>query len=608
MLYAQDHWGLLLVFQAMDAAGKDGTIKHVTSGVNPQGCNVTSFKQPSSEELDHDYLWRYMRNVPARGQIGIFNRSYYEEVLVVKVHEELLARQKLHPSLITKKIWEERYEDIGNFERYLDFAGRVAKHVALFLAYGTAGALLVSLAGLIWLGIAGKPDLKPWHEAVLTEEFTRADANRIRDFDSYRQLEDRLFAELKREVYDRVGERDQRLLNRFSRGSRADPTSYPENGNRSYELPAQQPRAAVLVVHGLSDSPYMLRDFADKLHDRGCWVIGLRLPGHGTAPSGLKSVVWQDWAAALRLAARDLKRRAGADVPLYLVGFSTGAALSVEYSLARLEGEDLPRPEGLVLLSPAIGVDPMAALAIWQGRLAAIPGLEKLAWVDIAPEYDPYKYNSFAVNAGQQIHELTQVIDERITRLAKAGPVTGFPRTLAFQSVADATVSPVAVIRVFLGRLAAESHEVVAFDINRHAEVEPLLRPDARNPADRLLGGEAWPFDVTLLTNADPGSASLVALHRAAGSAAVSSEATNLAWPRGLFALSHVALPIPPDNPIYGAERPPDSPTVYLGRVELLGEQGMLAVPASALGRLRFNPFYSYVEERTERFLGLSSR
>jgi PPK2 family polyphosphate:nucleotide phosphotransferase len=119
ILYAQDHWAVLLVFQAMDAAGKDGTIKHVTSGINPQGCQVTSYKQPSSEELDHDYLWRYMRSVPARGQIGIFNRSYYEEVLVVKVHQELLARQKMHPSLVTKKIWEKRYEDIGNYERYL---------------------------------------------------------------------------------------------------------------------------------------------------------------------------------------------------------------------------------------------------------------------------------------------------------------------------------------------------------------------------------------------------------------------------------------------------------------------------------------------------------
>jgi PPK2 family polyphosphate:nucleotide phosphotransferase len=128
MLYAQDHWALLLVFQAMDAAGKDGTIKHVTSGLNPQGCEVTSFKQPSAEELDHDYLWRYMRHVPARGQVGIFNRSYYEEVLVVKVHQELLTNQKLPPSLVTKNIWNERYEDIAHFEQYLTRNGvRVLK-------------------------------------------------------------------------------------------------------------------------------------------------------------------------------------------------------------------------------------------------------------------------------------------------------------------------------------------------------------------------------------------------------------------------------------------------------------------------------------------------
>jgi PPK2 family polyphosphate:nucleotide phosphotransferase len=125
MLYAQDHWAVLLVFQAMDAAGKDSTIKHVMSGINPQGCRVTSYKQPSSEELDHDFLWRYMRNVPGRGLIGIFNRSYYEEVLVVKVHQEHLKRQKLHPSLVTKKIWQQRYEDIASYERYLHRNGVV---------------------------------------------------------------------------------------------------------------------------------------------------------------------------------------------------------------------------------------------------------------------------------------------------------------------------------------------------------------------------------------------------------------------------------------------------------------------------------------------------
>jgi len=118
MLYAQDRWSLLLVFQAMDAAGKDSTIKHVMSGVNPQGCQVSSFKQPTSEDLDHDFMWRYVRRLPERGRIGIFNRSYYEEVLVVRVHPEILQRQKLPPALVGKTLWDERLADIARFEDY----------------------------------------------------------------------------------------------------------------------------------------------------------------------------------------------------------------------------------------------------------------------------------------------------------------------------------------------------------------------------------------------------------------------------------------------------------------------------------------------------------
>lgn len=118
-LYAQDKWAVLLIFQAMDAAGKDGTIKHVLSGVNPQGCQVFSFKSPSAEDLDHDFLWRCMKCLPNRGHIGIFNRSYYEETLVVRVHPEFLVKQRIPRSLITKRIWQERFEDIRAFERYL---------------------------------------------------------------------------------------------------------------------------------------------------------------------------------------------------------------------------------------------------------------------------------------------------------------------------------------------------------------------------------------------------------------------------------------------------------------------------------------------------------
>ena len=133
-LYAQDKWALLLIFQAMDAAGKDGVIKHVMSGLNPQGCQVFSFKSPFAEELDHGYLWRCMKVSPSRGHIGIFNRSYYEETLVVRVHPEFLAQQKIPPSLVTKNIWEQRFEDISNFEQYLAHNGVVVRKFFLHVS------------------------------------------------------------------------------------------------------------------------------------------------------------------------------------------------------------------------------------------------------------------------------------------------------------------------------------------------------------------------------------------------------------------------------------------------------------------------------------------
>src|SRR5215831_3679010 len=134
LLYAQDRWSLLLIFQAMDAAGKDSTIKHVMSGINPQGCQVFSFKQPSSEELDHDFLWRYVKCLPERGRIGIFNRSYYEEVLVVRVHPEILRRQNLPAPLMSKRIWDERLFDIAHFEDYLTRQGTVILKFFLHLS------------------------------------------------------------------------------------------------------------------------------------------------------------------------------------------------------------------------------------------------------------------------------------------------------------------------------------------------------------------------------------------------------------------------------------------------------------------------------------------
>jgi alpha-beta hydrolase superfamily lysophospholipase len=482
---------------------------------------------------------------------------------------------------------------------------RFGRHVLLFLLYGVAGVVCAGVAGFIYLGVSGKPDLKPWHTATLRAEFSSADRARVDSVAAYRAMENALFAELQHEVYERVEPADRGAFNRYSSGSRSDPAARPENANRTIELDSPAPVAGVILIHGLTDSPYMFRSLAARLHERGCSVVVLRLPGHGTAPAALRTIRWQDWAAAVRVVAADLRRRLPARAPLYLIGFSTGAALAVEYSLARLEGEDVPAVDGLVLLSPAIGVDPLAWLAIWQGRLARVPGLGKMAWLDLIPEYDPYKYNSFPVNAGDQIYRITRLIDERLTRLSEPGPVKGFPRTLVFQSIADATVSPLAVVQVFLGRLAAEGHELILFDVNRLADAEPLLRAGARLPAERLLNGVPRPFGVTLITNESGTSHSLVALHRPAAGDVQSPQLLPLEWPAGVFSLSHTALPIPPDDPVYGDARPPDAGLVYLGRLGLLGEQGLLALPATAMLRLRFNPFFAYEAGRIEEFLEL---
>jgi PPK2 family polyphosphate:nucleotide phosphotransferase len=133
-LYAQDKWSVLLIFQAMDAAGKDGAIKHVMSGINPQGCQVFSFKAPTNEDLDHDYMWRCLKRLPERGRIGIFNRSYYEETLVVRVHEEILKKQKLPEKLVTKHIWDERFQDIRNIEKYLSRNGTIVRKFFLHVS------------------------------------------------------------------------------------------------------------------------------------------------------------------------------------------------------------------------------------------------------------------------------------------------------------------------------------------------------------------------------------------------------------------------------------------------------------------------------------------
>jgi alpha-beta hydrolase superfamily lysophospholipase len=476
------------------------------------------------------------------------------------------------------------------------------KRTVKTILHGTVGAFIV-LVTLFVLHLDGRPDLKVWHKAELNAEFTKDTP--VKSFDAYLKLEDRLFAQLDELVIAKVRPEEQGLINRYSRGSLSDPNRWPRNWNRSFELSSESPRAGVLLLHGMSDSPYSLRSIGQRLHADGAWVIGLRIPGHGTAPSGLVSVRWQDMAAAVRLAVRHLRDRVD-NRPLYIVGYSNGGALAVHYALSALEDAALPQVKGLVLISPAIGVSKIAALAVWQARLGYVLGLDKLEWNDILPEYDPFKYGSFAVNAGDQVYRLTNEIKSRFKALGATAKLNRFPPVLAFQSIVDATVSTRAVVKELFEQLTDGRHELVVFDINRDIEIERVLTTDPKAEMEALLSEEGLHFTRSLVTNAGERNKDVVLRQKKPDNQKISKTPLGMKWPRGIYSLSHVALPFPKSDQLYGRPSSADNSKLQLGNLDFRGERGVVQIPASAMLRLRWNPFYPYIEQRLLEFVQLT--
>ena len=473
---------------------------------------------------------------------------------------------------------------------------RLIKHAKWYVRWGVLA--MVAAAALVGFQGYSGPPLKPWHTEHLSAEFTARKADDVRTFDDYLALEDRLFDQLREEVYDATETGPAYALVRYSSGSAADPESRQPNLNRSFELRVDEARGGILLLHGMSDSPYSLRSLGTALHERGYWVLGLRLPGHGTAPSALKRASWQDMAAAVRLSMTHLASQVG-QKPIHIVGYSTGAALALDLTLDSLDGGIQPTPASLVLISPAIGVARIAALAGTQAALGLVPGMGRFAWTQIVPEFDPYKYNSFTSNAGAQVHRLTRSVAGRVAALVRSGRGSSMPPILVFKSTVDATVSTVAVVDRLLRLLPDNGNELMLFDINRSAVKSVLLVSDPGPLTDRLMTDATLPFAVTLITNKDQESEAVVARYKPALSAKVTKpEALILDWPRGVISLSHVALPFSPHDPLYG-EFPPDSREVlYLGQIGIRGERGLLRISSDWLLRLRYNPFYTVLEAR----------
>ena len=473
---------------------------------------------------------------------------------------------------------------------------RFLNRLAIYLLIAVVGVLAGAFALAAYQGRNGPP-LEIWHTANLTAEFAADKADEIRNFDDYRRLEDSLFAELEERVFAQVAVGPEKALARFSAGSAADPRQREPNWNRSFEMPIDAPIGGVLLLHGLTDSPYTLRALGEALNERGHWVLGLRLPGHGTAPSGLATVTWEDMAAAVRLGMEHLATSVG-PMPLHVVGYSTGAPLVIDYVLTILDGAAGPRPASLVLISPAIGVTPAAALAKWKARLATLPGFGRFAWTQILPEFDPYKYNSFTANAGDQVHRLTRSVARRVEARAASGAIDAFPPTLVFLSAVDATVSTEAVIDNLLEHLAGARHELVLFDINRRNVASTVLVADPGPLTARLMANEALPFALTVVTNANAATAEVVKQLKPAFSSQSSVEPLDLAWPPAVISLSHVALPFPPDDPLYGQQPPKNDDAIFLGQIAIQGERGLLKLPGDWLLRLRHNPLYPVLETR----------
>ncbi|MHA7773577.1 alpha/beta hydrolase [Roseibium sp. M-1] len=472
--------------------------------------------------------------------------------------------------------------------------------LSFVMAFGALLAIVV--IGIIYL--TNQSDLSVWHTALLEEEF-KANSG-VSSFQDYLDLEDRLFRELDEKVIRQTdwGTRDE--INRFQPGSVSDPAGWQRNWNRSFLFEAQDARASVLLLHGMSDSPYSLKSIGEALHADGLTVLGLRLPGHGTAPSGLLDISWEDMFAATELGVRHLHGMAP-DRPVYVVGYSNGAALAVLYALRQVEDSRLPKVAAVSILSPAIGITPAAAYAEWVIRLGHVLGLQKLAWNSVLPEYDPYKYSSFAVNAGYVTYQLTQQIQIALGEVADSGRLNEVPPIQGFSSVVDATVLPQNLVSNLFNRLPGNGSELVLFDINRAIADTPLFSFDPSPILVPLKADKTRPYAVQLVTNAGTGNPAVVRQSFAAGSNEPVETPLDQAWPSEIFSLSHIALPFQESDPLYGDIRQSAISKLQLGAVILRGEKSVLNVPAADILRIHWNPFHDYMLGEIRRFFDVVS-
>jgi alpha-beta hydrolase superfamily lysophospholipase len=464
------------------------------------------------------------------------------------------------------------------------------------LAVWAAVAVGLVLAGVIGVRVHDAvtgPPLAPWHTLVPDEMSAREiDAA---TFDDWLEAEDEVFAEVAAMV---AGDDVAELLTqagRYQPDGIIGPGGGPDWNRTQVLVPDGPARGAVVMVHGLTDAPYSMRHLAEHYRSRGFLAIAMRMPGHGTVPGGLVGVDRDDWAAATRLAVREAVKRAGPGLPLHLVGYSNGAALVLGHAVEALADPALPRADRVVLISPMIGVTEFARFAGIAGWPAVIPSFVRAAWFSTLPEFNPFKYNSFPVNAAVQAQRLTTDLRDRLVAAEREGSLAGLPPVLTFQSAVDSTVSPRAVITTLYDRLPANGSDIVLYDLNRLAYLGPLIRPSAEAGAVSLLSPPPRRYGVTVIT---AGADTAVSRRMDAGSTTIVEANLGVPYPRDLFSLGHVALPFPPTDGLYGGDPDPnDQFGIRLGIVATRGELGVLVVGLDTFSRVTWNPFFGAMLE-----------
>lgn len=331
-------------------------------------------------------------------------------------------------------------------------------------------------------------------------------------------------------------------------------------------------------------------------------MLWLRLPGHGTSPRALAEVAWQDWTSAVEIAIKELRRQTPADLPLMVCGYSNGGALAMNYVLTAISDAALPQIGKIVLFSPMIGINPLAKMTRLYHMVGLVSRNPKTKWSSVYAEIDPFKYSSWPMNANVQAWGGTRTVERKLAALEKSGKMTQLPPVLAMQSVVDSTVVVSKLITVLFDRLTSESSELFLFDVNRMESLSNLLNLSFEQSVKPTLQSTSRPYTLTVMRNRESNSEKLMLIRSARSR--VTEQLVGLSWPEDVVSLSHVAVPFPPNDPIYGDGSEHDGLT--LGSISIRAEPSALMIPSSLLVRCRYNPFYQFMEDRVIGWLSQS--